>query len=254
MNAKTGFIGDNDGIKRTNDSGRTWAVDGATYGNPAVAFRFVSGSLGYYTSANGKVFQTLDSGRTWKQYGSIPATSKVMTLQKDTLLYIGGTAGTITSIAVDTIMGTRYGCQGSTFTFISNISNSNSNYQWQVDTGTGFINIYNSAIYSGANAAQLIVHNVPSAWTNYRYRCWVDYFSYSRVYAFRFRTQWSGAISTAWENAGNWSCGVVPDNNTDVIITSGSVVVNNNTTIRSLQLSPGVSFTVNPGVSLTILH
>jgi trimeric autotransporter adhesin len=66
---------------------------------------------------------------------------------------------------------------------------------------------------------------------------------------------WTGAVSTAWENPGNWSCGVVADATTDVVINSGTVIVNSNTAIcRTLTLSPGVIFTVNPGFKITIVH
>jgi hypothetical protein len=46
----------------------------------------------------------------------------------------------------------------------------------------------------------------------------------------------------------------VPDSFTDVFILSGTIVLNSNTTIRSLRLSTGANLVVNPGVTLTILH
>jgi hypothetical protein len=39
-----------------------------------------------------------------------------------------------------------------------------------------------------------------------------------------------------------------------VLISSGNVLVNVNTTIRSLKLLPGASLTLGTGVALTILH
>jgi hypothetical protein len=66
---------------------------------------------------------------------------------------------------------------------------------------------------------------------------------------------WTGAINTAWENPGNWSCGIVADATTDVLINSGTVIVNSTTAIcRTLTVSPGVNFIVNPGFKLTIVH
>ena len=58
----------------------------------------------------------------------------------------------------------------------------------------------------------------------------------------------------AWENPANWSCGKLPDENTDVIITSGNIVLNTDVTIRSLKLSPQASFTVNSGHKLIIAN
>jgi photosystem II stability/assembly factor-like uncharacterized protein len=63
---------------------------------------------------------------------------------------------------------------------------------------------------------------------------------------------WLGTISTAWETAGNWSCGTVPDANTDVIINSGTVVLSSNVTIKSFNIKPGVNFTVNSGFNLNV--
>ena len=61
-------------------------------------------------------------------------------------------------------------------------------------------------------------------------------------------------IAPNQENPGNWSCGVIPDTNTDVIISSGTVILNSNTSVRTLSLGPSVSFTINPGFNLIITH
>ncbi|MEP7165221.1 MAG: hypothetical protein ABI741_11030, partial [Ferruginibacter sp.] len=65
---------------------------------------------------------------------------------------------------------------------------------------------------------------------------------------------WTGAISTAWENPGNWACGVVPDANTDVVINNGTVIVNSMANCRTLTLLPGVNFTISAGYNLVINH
>lgn len=66
---------------------------------------------------------------------------------------------------------------------------------------------------------------------------------------------WTGAVNNLWENAANWSCGTVPGENSDVVISSGKTVqVNSNVTIRSLQLNPAVAFTVAAGYHLTVTH
>ncbi|MEO6405964.1 MAG: glycosyl hydrolase family 18 protein [Ferruginibacter sp.] len=65
---------------------------------------------------------------------------------------------------------------------------------------------------------------------------------------------WLGTVNTAWEEAGNWSCGKVPDENTNVTINSGTVVVNSNVAIRTLILNSAVSFTVSANNNFTVLH
>jgi hypothetical protein len=128
------------------------------------------------------------------------------------------------------------------------------NYQWQVSTDSiVFTNISNNSFYSGTNSMNLQFNNIPSSWHGYQYRCVVDG-SYSNAHTLRFSNYWTGELNSAWENPANWSCGKMPDQNTDVIINSGTVIVNSNPTIRSLSLAPSVSITINPAFKLTLLH
>ncbi len=46
-------------------------------------------------------------------------------------------------------------------------------YQWQVNEGTGFVNISNNSIYSGATTATLTITGVTGALDNNQYRCFV---------------------------------------------------------------------------------
>jgi len=65
---------------------------------------------------------------------------------------------------------------------------------------------------------------------------------------------WTGTVSSAWENPNNWSCGILPDANTNVTINSGTVIVNSNVICRTLTVMPGVIFTVSSPFKLTIAH
>ncbi|MBC7889475.1 MAG: proprotein convertase P-domain-containing protein [Ferruginibacter sp.] len=126
-------------------------------------------------------------------------------------------------------------------------------YQWQLNTGSGFVNITNNANYSGATTATLQVINAPSSWNGYQYRCVVDG-NNSNDFILGFASYWNGSVSNAWENAANWNCNAVPDANTDVYIFSGTAVVNSNATGRSVSVNPGSSVTVNSGFKLTVAH
>lgn len=44
-------------------------------------------------------------------------------------------------------------------------------YQWQVNTGSGFADISNNAVYSGATTSQLGLTNPPVSYNGYTYRC-----------------------------------------------------------------------------------
>jgi metallopeptidase family M12-like protein len=66
---------------------------------------------------------------------------------------------------------------------------------------------------------------------------------------------WSGTTSTAWEDPANWSCGTVPDTNTDVTIGQGAPnmpVVNSNAQCHSLTAPSGTTIQVNDGESLNV--
>ncbi len=142
-------------------------------------------------------------------------------------------------------------CPNGNKTILSNITGGS--YQWQLNTGSGFTNIINGASYSGVNTVALNLVNIPSSWYGNQYRCAVSG-NNSKTFTIKFVNHWTGAVNTLWEQPGNWSCGTIPDSNTDVVISSGPVTLSSNTTIRSLRLNPDVNFTVNPGVILTLLH
>jgi hypothetical protein len=132
-------------------------------------------------------------------------------------------------------------------------SSSGTTYQWQVNTGAGFTDLTNNTNYTGTNAATLHLSHIPSLWNGYTYRCLVDGVV-AGFFKLNFTNEWTGTTSTAWELGSNWSCGVVPDTNTNVVITSGNIVISSNVTIRTLSLAPGVTLTVSSGYTLTVTH
>lgn len=125
-------------------------------------------------------------------------------------------------------------------------------FQWEVNTGSGFGAITDNSFYSGTATSVLSLNGIPSSWYGNTYRCVVNGVPGDET-RIVFRNTWTGAINNDWENPGNWSCGTVPDNFTDVVVPAGTVIVNANTTIRTLQVLPGAGVTVQPGVTLTIL-
>jgi predicted secreted protein len=63
---------------------------------------------------------------------------------------------------------------GNNAQFIVNTNNPSTTFQWQINTGTGFINISNSTFYNGANNDTLIVSGVPFSLNNAIFRCVTD--------------------------------------------------------------------------------
>jgi hypothetical protein len=145
-------------------------------------------------------------------------------------------------------------CPNGGATFTSGLTGAT--YQWQLSTDNGvtFTNISDNANYTGTNTVSLLLNNLPSSWTGYQYRCVLNTGT-SETFTIRFVNTWTGAIDAQWENPGNWSCGTVPDTYTDVVINPGAVVVlNSNTTIRTMTIRPGANFTINTGYTLIITN
>lgn len=142
-------------------------------------------------------------------------------------------------------------CPAGNVSITSNLTGAT--YQWQVNNGSGFVNISDNSNYSGTNSASLQLNNIPTGWYGYIYRCIVNGL-YSTNSKLKFLDNWTGNVNGNWENASNWSCGTIPDASTDVVINTGNVFVNINTTVRTLTLAPNVNLTVAPGVTLTIIH
>lgn len=126
-------------------------------------------------------------------------------------------------------------------------------YQWQADTGAGYLNIADDNTHTGTNNSTLQLQDISSAWYGVRYRCLVDGKN-SLEFILTVRNTWIGLADTSWENPANWSCNTLPDENTDVVIVGGSITVNSNITIRSLKLSAGANLAVTPGFGITVLR
>ncbi len=60
---------------------------------------------------------------------------------------------------------------GADASFSVTSSINNVSYQWQVDDGTGFVDITNDTIYSGSTSKSLTLTAAPSGYNNYLYRC-----------------------------------------------------------------------------------
>ncbi len=127
--------------------------------------------------------------------------------------------------------------------------------QWQVSTdGTNFTNVNDNSNYSGSNTGTLNLINVPSSWYGNIYRVLSNGVSNGKItYNLKFVNRWNGTNNN-WENTTGWSCGSLPDANTDVIIKSGNVIINADTTVRSITVAAGATLTVATGVNLTVLH
>ena len=128
-------------------------------------------------------------------------------------------------------------------------------YQWQQDTGTGYANITDGPLYTGTGTAAMQLINLPTSFSGYKYRCVKDGVN-GPGYSVRFTNVWQGNTGTNWFTATNWSCGIVPDQYTDVIIPGGVInypLINANTAVKSISVYAGAVVTVSAGTGLQVL-
>lgn len=132
------------------------------------------------------------------------------------------------------------------------------NYQWQQSTDSlNFYNVSNGANYSGVTTATLLLNNISLALNGYQFRCIVDN-TQSNIISIHLpainEAEWTGAVSTNWEDPANWLCNQIPASNAEVIINSGNVTINSNVIIQGLYVKPGASLKVNAGYTLEVLN
>lgn len=75
-----------------------------------------------------------------------------------------------------------------------------------------------------------------------------------KTYLLKFSVHWAGSENDRWENPGNWSCGIIPDANTDVIVDIGKVKLNSDVSVRSLTVKNGSNVSLSPGSNLTVSY
>ncbi len=149
-------------------------------------------------------------------------------------------------------------CPGTQASFYAGVNDATNMYQWQVDQGSGFVNVANGVNYSGATAPVLLVNNEPTSWYGYNYRCIITGpggTSYSPISILKFSSTWLGGKSIAWEDPLNWGCGGVPDVNMDVIVNPNTdfiPTVNSSAFCRSITLGQNASLNLAQNQSLSV--
>ncbi|MFT3683012.1 MAG: IPT/TIG domain-containing protein [Ferruginibacter sp.] len=189
------------------------------------------------------------TGATVVGFGGAPASSFTIVSDSVITAVVGnGQSGNITVINGDgnaLLTGFTYQlCPSSSTTLTSGITGTS--YQWQVNTGNEFTNIQDNALYEGTANAVLKLSSLPTEMNGFKYRCVVNGNTGAEL-SLRFVNRWTGALNTEWENAGNWSCGLVPDEYTDVLVETGTIVIKSNPVVRSLTVRNGAKVTVNSG-------
>lgn len=142
-------------------------------------------------------------------------------------------------------------CTGTSAAVINSVI-TGSSFQWEVSLDDATFNpVNNDANHEGANTPDLKLIDISSSWTGRKYRC-VSNNTTSNIYKIMFANWRMPNSSLVWEDPVNWSCGVLPDNNTDVLINS-NVTLTSNVTVHSIKIIPGANLVITTGYTLTIL-
>jgi hypothetical protein len=133
------------------DGGTSWsAIAGAT------AAQYVISNT--TTSLNGNRYRCVVNGTCTP--GTATSASATLTVV---------VPASITSQPVSQVI-----CDGAAASFSTTASGPGLLYQWQVNTGAGFVNITNAGIYSGATSATLNISSATPSMSGYQYRCLVS--------------------------------------------------------------------------------
>ena len=179
-----------------------------------------------------------------------------MTIGTDTSFYVDSASLSYNSLCPTA--AERKICPATATYFSVNPAPAGYTYQWQVNKGSGFINITNDNVYSGTDSNLLILKNIPDSFYGYQYRCLQTNETvtfYSTLITLKFTSSWTGSVSTAWEDSRNWSCGTVPTQYIDVIIknaVSNYPLVSSSAFCHALSTLSGASVTVKAGFKLVV--
>jgi hypothetical protein len=230
---------------------------GYTY---SLTLHFDSAMLGKVINAPSMVITKKQTGVDSSWQVIVPTTvniaAKTMTIHNQTSF----SEFTATDTDATFRSGSNNVCPDGTTTFTIPNQGVGYSYRWQVDTdGDGvFVDIAPGGVYSGVTTRILKLTNAPTAYYGYTYRAVATNGSTtytSDPVVLRFVSSWVGTSSNTWENPANWSCGKLPDGNTDVVIGPGVVnnpLINVNTSCRSITVYSPVEVTLGNGVVLQL--
>lgn len=129
--------------------------------------------------------------------------------------------------------GNSYTFSALTWTAPATVTGNNSTVKFYYTGNAGFANGSSSLDYIYAGNITLTAITTPACDTTY----------------------WTGAVSTAWETPGNWSCGTVPTGNTVVYINAAAIrypVISSAAACKKIFTALGASLEVITGHSLNI--
>jgi hypothetical protein len=218
-------------------SGFSNVSDGGVYSTATTASLTITGAT---TAMNGYLYRCVVSGTC-----SPTATSSGAAL----------TINTAPSVTSDPSASAI--CLSTGTSFSATASGSGLTYQWEVNSGSGYSTVSNSAVYSGATTATLSLTGVTTAMNGYLYRCVVSgtcspfQTSASAALTVYDANTWTGATSNDVNTGSNWCGGSVPATSSDITIsgTANDLFISSGTfTVNNLTLGAGTNIALSGGI------
>jgi hypothetical protein len=252
-------------IKASFDGGATYTVVGRFLGNDPSAGNLVMDvnlngvadvgettvvSISAFTKYTFSIPGTGSNLKIWIDYDQSGGTEEIgLDLIEVTGIALPCTAPTVATSPANT---TTCASNNTSFTITAN-GTAPLNYQWQVNDGTGFVNIVNGGVYGNANSATLNITGATAIMNTYLYKCLVTNLcgstaSNSALLIVNTTNSWTGSVSTDWNTAGNWSCGTIPNATTNISIignpTNKPIIAPGATGLCNNMVKGGVALTL----------
>lgn len=137
------------------------------------------------------------------------------------------------NITVTTQPANANTCPNTNVTFIASATGAILNKQWKVNYGTGYINVINGGMYSGATTDTLKITNVTQAMSGYKYKC-----AYTDVCG----------IVTSFEAVLNYTSSAMPVTTTGTLLCDGQTTTLTASGVNSYTWSTGSN---SPSIAVT---
>lgn len=133
----------------------------------------------YWSFGDGGITQSIQANHTFNQADTFLVTlfvgsdSACWDSTKKTIWVFPG-------LRMDTVKD-QWAVKGASATFRIGQAQAFAGYQWQADTGQGFVDLVNNARYSGVNSASMTISNLQLKDSTYRFRCLVNLMNCSDI-------------------------------------------------------------------------
>ncbi|MBA3828281.1 MAG: T9SS type A sorting domain-containing protein [Taibaiella sp.] len=212
-----------------------------------VFMNFADGGIYTGTGTNKLVLTGATSAYNGSQYRCVVSGACTPSATSAAVTLTVNTAPVITSNPAGTTV-----CVNGSPSFTVTATGTGLIYQWQENTGSGFVNLTNTPPYSGVTSNTLLINGVDATYNNNQYRvivtgtCAPPATSLAAVLTVTNNTQWTGIISSAWSNPANWACNTVPSATTNVTIPASAP------NMPQVDITTAIcdSMTINTGASV----